>query len=130
MKLWLGHLCDQLVNSLDSYPTVRSPGMLYALEYARILVRLAIVMVNPSKQEYESADPAHRDIPLQYKGLVKVIESMVLGFLCPLDYGESLERLHKDSVVDKFSESCIFPKLEVQSHKVERFSVHTSLEVL
>ena len=88
------------------------------------------MMVNPSKQEYESAHPAHRDIPLQYEGLVKVIEGIVPGFLCPLDYGESLERLHEDLVVDKFSESCIFPKLEVQSHKVERFSLHTRLENL
>ena len=82
---------------------VLSPGMLYAREYARILVRLAAVMVNPSKQEYESAHPAHRDFPLRYEGLVEVIESMVPGFLCPLDHGECLERLHKDLVATNLS---------------------------
>lgn len=53
-------------------------------------------MTIPSEQEYESAHCAHRTFPLDYDGLVNFVKDMIPGFLCPLDYGEFLDRLLKD----------------------------------
>jgi hypothetical protein len=87
------HYWSLLKQLRGNLPEEGSHGMSKAQEYARVLERLARVMIVPRKQDLECASCVH---PLGYEYLLKELEEMTPDFSCPVDYGECLDRLCMD----------------------------------